>query len=847
MKNKKLSLLLLGILTIGVIAGCGGGKKKPAASSPNGTSSSDVVVNSSSTSSNKVSTNSNSSTGGKVSSTTSSSNVTNNSSSSSSSIGGGTQTNVENKVKDKYKISPNQKLTSDQVNLYEASVGDIKDVDKVEAIKFTFDIDFKGAGVESQYWGGEIYIDGNATPYQSTSGSILNVDANYDNVPEGTTQNIFTEVSNLNSESIIKVMLYYSGGNYDFVLRDITYYYSNGLEKRSESKEYDLNLFSNNISGGEQIIPLTDFENRSPISRIDLEFYSENDMDYTGGTLFFTGILPITESNIINLGDAMVVKGSNTGTISLYLEHYLAFNEEAAIQMVCYWAPAKLLKLTKVTLYTDIEIIPEAPATVEAHAGNREITLEWEEALGASSYEVYVDGKLYTEVSKNYCVIDGLVNDQSYEFYVVSKNKLGVSEKSMVVTCSPDANVEYNQIIDGLNSDIEKMLGKTNIQSALKNSVVSTNNNYRLKTALEKVKRGENATFAYMGGSVTVGEGASIKTNEGFTKGYASYTNDFVNEYFGNSSNVTYINSAISGTGSEVGIVRVQKDVLDFNPDVVFVEFAVNNGYNDFQNETYEGLIRQLLSAPNSPAVVLVFSWTYYSGNQVEDYMTQIGNHYQLPMVSIHKGLHEFKNELYEDFVSDDVHPNDSGYKLYAKLLCNFINVVDKETLDEEYVMPELTLGKQATHKYDNFRMIENNGEEITSNGSFEYHENVFYSGTGKAHVNAFSKGWIKSDTNSNEVLDLTVNAKNFILVYKSPINQNDGTIVISYQNVNDVNDKGTITQNLNKYLDNVQTGWDNPISILVFDKDIVGTYRITVSVQNTSETATILAMGYSN
>ena len=162
----------------------------------------------------------------------------------------------------------------------------------------------------------------------------------------------------LDKESIIKVMLYYAGGNYDFYLSDITYYYSNGLEKRSESKEYDLTLFENGATGGEIAIPLSDFENRSPISKVDLEFYSENEMDYVGGTVFFTGVLPMTESNILNVGDAMVANGNNTATISVYLEHYLAFDVNAAIQMVCYWAPAKLLKLTKVTLYTDVVVIP---------------------------------------------------------------------------------------------------------------------------------------------------------------------------------------------------------------------------------------------------------------------------------------------------------------------------------------------------------------------------------------------------------------------------------------------------------------------------------------------------------
>lgn len=844
MKKSKLSLLLLAMLAIGVVSGCKGNGNKPSSSFQS--SSSPIVKPSTSTPKEDVSTQSSSSIKAPEVSDSTVSSTPDKPSTSTPSQGDVENPEVlENKVKEKYRISPNQKLTPDNQNLYEAPVGEIKNVDKVEAIKFTFSIDFNGVGVESQWWGGEIYVDGKATKYQSSTGTINNVDANYDNVVDSTTQSVFAEVSNLNKESIIKVMLYYAGGNYDFYLSDITYYYSNGLEKRSESKEYDLTLFENGATGGEIAIPLSDFENRSPISKVDLEFYSENEMDYIGGTVFFTGVLPMTESNILNVGDAMVAEGNNTATISIYLEHYLAFDVNNAIQMVCYWAPAKLLKLTKVTLYTDVVVIPKAPENVEAHAGNREITLEWTETLGASTYEVYVNNELYAEVGKNYCVIDGLTNGQSYEFYVVSKNVLGVSDKSMVVTCSPDENVEYNQILDGLNTSIERMLGKTNIQSAYRNSIVSANNNYRLKTALNKIKRGENATISYIGGSVTVGEGASIKTSEGFTKGYASYATDFINEYLGSGDNVKYINSAISGTGSEIGIVRLQEDVLDYNPDIVFVEFAVNNGYNDFCNDTYEGVVRKLINDPSAPAVVLLFSWSYYSGSKVEEYMTQLGNHYKLPMVSIHQGLHEFYNDLYDDFVADDVHPNDEGYKLYAKLISNFITQVDKAAMDEEYVVPSSTFIGYDTHKYDGFEKIKNNGSEITSTGSFDYTEKVYYSGTGKAHVRSFDNCWVKSDTASNDALTLTVNAKNFILVYKSPISHADGTIVIHYENVNKSSDSVTITQNLNYYLDNVQTGWDNPISILLFDKEVAGTYNISISMQNAGETATILAMGY--
>ena len=44
-------------------------------------------------------------------------------------------------------------------------------------------------------------------------------------------------------------------------------------------------------------------------------------------------------------------------------------------------------------------------------------------------------------------------------------------------------------------------------QDMIENSLVSTGNNYRLKKVIEKCKRGEDVTIAYIGGSITQGAG----------------------------------------------------------------------------------------------------------------------------------------------------------------------------------------------------------------------------------------------------------------------------------------------------------------------------------------------------
>ena len=69
-----------------------------------------------------------------------------------------------------------------------------------------------------------------------------------------------------------------------------------------------------------------------------------------------------------------------------------------------------------------------------------------------------------------------------------------------------------------------------------------------------------------------------------------------------------FINAGIGATGSLIGVHRAQRDVLDFSPDIVFVEFAVNDSNLPEDHKAYESLLRRILSAPKKPALILLFS-----------------------------------------------------------------------------------------------------------------------------------------------------------------------------------------------------------------------------------------------
>ena len=740
---------------------------------------------------------------------------------------------------------------------YRTSLADFEFPNKIEAVKIVLSIDFNGTDLNSQWYGGDLMVGSKSVQFTSANGYFTGVE-NPDYSYKTGTYTFITEVSNLTKSSEITLYMTHAGGPIKFALQEIKVFYTNDLTKISESVPVNQEIFSNSGSS-EARVSLSSFTKRGAISKIDLELYSESPVSYTGGNIYVTGVVLPNTNNTVTIGGAITPNQNSTGTVSIYLEKYVEFNPELTLSFTSWYAPVNTLQLKSVTLWTNVEEIPSTPTNLVANPGNNSVTLEWSPVAGASSYLVYMDDALYTEVYENYCVVDNLVNGVQHTFKVAAKNGMGVSGFSTAVQGSGDANAKYDQFIDGVNSELETMIGKNNLVAALKKSVISTNSNARVKDVIAKMRSGADTTVAYIGGSITEGEGADLNIPNGtYKRGWAYYSYEYMANKFGTGNNVKYVNAAISGTGSEIGIVRSQKDLFDHNPDMIFIEFAVNNGYNDFYNETYESLIRLALNQPNKPAVILTFSWTMYSGEAVEKYMTQLGSYYNLPMISVHKGLNDLDRTLmnYNGNTSsylcvDQLHPSDDGHKLYAKLVANSISIMNDANQDAAYVAPSKTYNGQSSGVYDTIKMIDHTDTEHVSLGSWSKYD-THYSSLYKSDVNAFSKGWTKQNTKANEAMTVNVNCKNFIIVYKAdnPSLVKAGTLKVEYYKNGDSTNAKTLTQNLNSYGHNngtQESGWTNPVAILLIDEDVSSNYTIKLSLSSASEVGTILAFGYSN
>ena len=214
----------------------------------------------------------------------------------------------------------------------------------------------------------------------------------------------------------------------------------------------------------------------------------------------------------------------------------------------------------------------------------------------------------------------------------------------------------------------------------------------RLKNLMKRAANGESLVIGFLGGSITQGSLSSTpKTCYAYLV-YEWWKKSFPNAAF------SFVNGGIGGTTSHYGGARAWKDVLCYRPDIVTVDFSVNDDANEFFEETYEGTIRRLLAAPSAPAVVVLNNVFYDTGRNAQDYHNRIADHYGIPHVSIKDTVYpdvESGKIVRADITPDNLHPNDKGHRLVADEICKLLDSIKAE-MEEETIAGENIEGKNT-------------------------------------------------------------------------------------------------------------------------------------------------------
>ena len=183
----------------------------------------------------------------------------------------------------------------------------------------------------------------------------------------------------------------------------------------------------------------------------------------------------------------------------------------------------------------------------------------------------------------------------------------------------------------------------------------------------------------YIGGSVTVGTG-------GTKGGWRTATTEWFKSEFPDAE-ITDFNAAIGGTSSMWGLFRTERDVIERSPDLVFIEYAINDlSLTGGQSASFvDAMVRKINTALPYTDIVLVFTTNQgIYGKDSQNLMAHrdVAKYYGLPYINVGKKLVEvIENEgsTWDTYMSDWSHPNNEGYRVYTDEVIKNLKVLFDE------------------------------------------------------------------------------------------------------------------------------------------------------------------------
>jgi lysophospholipase L1-like esterase len=190
----------------------------------------------------------------------------------------------------------------------------------------------------------------------------------------------------------------------------------------------------------------------------------------------------------------------------------------------------------------------------------------------------------------------------------------------------------------------------------------------------QRARAGDHLNVVFFGASLTWGANASDPM-------LTSYRGLIVQRLESTypKAHFKFWDAAIGGTGSQLGVFRLDRDVLRRQPDLVFLDFSANDDINTADPETlasYESLVRRIIIEAHAPVVQVIFPfmWDIQRGNTEgmkrrdahhaisQAYHTALGDAITLCQQCVRNG----QTTLEKLWPFDGVHPGDAGYAAFA-------------------------------------------------------------------------------------------------------------------------------------------------------------------------------------
>jgi len=194
----------------------------------------------------------------------------------------------------------------------------------------------------------------------------------------------------------------------------------------------------------------------------------------------------------------------------------------------------------------------------------------------------------------------------------------------------------------------------------------------KLHKSIQKLTSGQPIRIVAIGDSLT--QGWMVR------KGYLDFFAELLKVKFPR-CDATIINRGIPGDTAEGGLFRLREDVLDSNPDLVFIQFALNDAFTGVPPALFKNTIRTMVDQIRSDTFAEILLLTSVPiMHQEEDFMAEnfysrlieISGEESIPIALVHQHWKKMMSEgtdIRSLVQMDMVHPNMEGYRLMAEAI----------------------------------------------------------------------------------------------------------------------------------------------------------------------------------
>ncbi|MDR2761986.1 MAG: SGNH/GDSL hydrolase family protein [Planctomycetaceae bacterium] len=147
---------------------------------------------------------------------------------------------------------------------------------------------------------------------------------------------------------------------------------------------------------------------------------------------------------------------------------------------------------------------------------------------------------------------------------------------------------------------------------------------------------------------------------------------------------VNAINTSIGGEQSESGAARFQRDVLTHQPDVIFIDYALNDRSIGLERakKAWESMIKKAIE--QKIKIILLTPTPDWSANILDEnaslskhasQIRELAAKYNVGLVDSYAAFQEKvkSGENVRDYLSQINHPNEKGHKIVTELIMQFL------------------------------------------------------------------------------------------------------------------------------------------------------------------------------